>query len=48
MLSQVTKYTFQEEDINITNTLIKHLKKHPKLALKYTTLHEKSLEIIVY
>ena len=48
ILAQVTKDTFQQEDITITNSLIKHIHKNPELGLQYNKMDIETMEILVY
>jgi hypothetical protein len=47
-LAQVTSTSFDPETIKLCNKIIKHLKAHPELALRYPKLDKKTLRILAY
>jgi hypothetical protein len=47
-LAQGTTSSFGPETIKLSNKVIKHLKAHPELALRYPKLDKKTLRILAY
>lgn len=47
-LAQVTSTSFDPGTIKLCNKVIKHLKAHPELALRYPKLDKKTLRILAY
>jgi hypothetical protein len=47
-LAQATSTLFDPETIKFSNKVIKHLKAHPELALRYRKLNKKALRILAY
>lgn len=48
VLSQVKKDTFQESDIKVINGLIKHVRQNIKSGLRYVSLGENTVQLVVY